>query len=166
MDDSESTPLPSLWETVLKLLLTVEKASTFVNLPSYLTQRFLNLLSGGCYGNAYKIGPLLLPLMKVLREQASNNAGGFDQQVVSSICNGFNVRTVTTSSREALALSSSLFQIIEFIAKCTTTEGDESRVTTLFKNQVNSLLNYWTININFVLIAHEVHRNQTATIKY
>ena len=42
--------MPSLWETILKLLLTIDKPSSYANFPTHLVPRFLNLL-----GNNYLV---------------------------------------------------------------------------------------------------------------
>ena len=144
LDDSESTTLPSLWETILKLLLIIEKASTYVNIPSHLTQRFLSLLAGGCYGNANKIGPVTLPLIQILRECAPMKCD-LDQQMISCLCRGLAVRTVVTSSMEALALSTCLFQAMEFMAK---SEPQSPHIVALFQTQVN--IQFITLYYNYL----------------
>ena len=133
LDDSESVSLPALWETILKLLLVIEKASTYVNIPSHLTQRFLTLLAGGCYGNAHRIGPVALQLIHILRDFAQRKKD-FDQEVISCLCQGFTVRTVSTSSMEALALSTCLFQTMEYVAEST---QESSHIVNLFQTKVN-----------------------------
>ena len=141
VDDSESTAMPSLWETVLKLVVTVEKASSYVNLPVHLTQRYVSLISGGCYGNASKMGRVTLALMRFLRDYAPVKCD-FDRKVVAGFCQGFSVRSVRASSLEALTLSTCLFQSLQFMAKEEEANRSQeesqasSRVVSLFQTQV------------------------------
>ena len=101
--------------------MTVENASSYVNLPSHATPKFLALLRTGCSGNASKIGPLIVPYTRLLRDHQEdcNKKEELDRQVIEAIFMGLSSRSVSNSSSEASALSGALFQILDYIMKVT-----------------------------------------------
>lgn len=117
LDDNESISLPSLWETILKLLATVDNASSYANLHSHLAPKFVKLLRSACYGNACKIGPIVVPLVNVLRQSSGQKKEDFDRQLVEALCHGLSSRGVANSPMEASAISAVLFQFLEYIVK-------------------------------------------------
>jgi hypothetical protein len=135
LDDSESTSQLALWETTLKILMTVENASSYVNLPSHATPRFLNLLRSACSGNASKICPLVVPYVRLLRDnkKTSTEKEELDRQVIEALFQGLLCRNIANSSVEASALSSTLFQLLDYIIEVT---QDSTHVTELLKNTV------------------------------
>lgn len=135
MEDSESASQLALWETILKLLVTVENASNFVNLPTRITPKFLDLLRCACSGNANKIGPLIISFVRLLRDYQENEEKKreLDRQEIEAIFQGLLSRSVSNSSSEASALSKALFQILDYIIKGT---QDYTHVSELLQTTV------------------------------
>jgi hypothetical protein len=135
LDDSQSTSQLALWETTLKILMTVENASSYVNLSSHVTPKLLTLLRNACSGNAGKICPLVVPYVRLLRdnEKDSSQKEELDRQVIEALFHGLLCRNIANSSLEASALSSSLFQLLDYIIKVT---QDTPRVIALLQNTV------------------------------
>lgn len=135
LEDPESATLLSLWETVLKILVSFENVSDYVNFPLEVTPKFLNLLRSACSGNASKIGPLVVPCIRILRDHRDDCTykQELDQQVIEALFQGILTRNVSNSSLEASALSIALFQIIDFVIKTT---HDCTHVSELFRSTV------------------------------
>ena len=110
LDDNESTPLPALWEAVLALL-NMDK--TVIKIPNQLTPKFVKLLRNGCYGSAHRIGPLVPTLFRIIREDGQNKPV-LDRQIIEALCNSFKSRAIANSAMEASALSTMLFQSLDF----------------------------------------------------
>ena len=112
----------------------VEKASSYVSVSSVLAPKFRNLLENGCFGNASKIGPLVVPLAKVVREN-SKEKEKIDREVIDALCHGLANRSVSYSPMESTALSASLFQLLESIG---TTTKDDSHIGAIFQASVSN----------------------------
>ncbi|XP_059350076.1 E3 ubiquitin-protein ligase listerin-like isoform X2 [Daphnia carinata] len=163
LDDSESTSQPALWETTLKILLTVENASSYVNLSSHATPKFLNLLRNACSGNARKIGPLIVPYVRLLREHKENQSQTeeFDRQVIEALFQGLLCRSIFNSSLEASALSESLFQLLDYIAKAS---GDSPHFKELLQSTVIPSLDLMVKSKCSELVVSAVIRQVTVTL--
>ncbi|KAI9559714.1 hypothetical protein GHT06_013719 [Daphnia sinensis] len=163
LDDSESTSQPALWETTLKILLTVENASSYVNLSSHATPKFLNLLRNACSGNARKIGPLIVPYVRLLREhkESQNQTEEFDWQVIEALFQGLLCRSIFNSSLEASALSESLFQLLDYIAKASV---DTPHFKELLQNTVIPSLDLMVKSKCSELVVSALIRQMTVTL--
>lgn len=161
LDDSESTSQPALWETTLKILLTVENASSYVNLSSHATPKFLNLLRNACSGNARKIGPLIVPYVRLLREHKESQTEEFDRQVIEALFQGLLCRSIFNSSLEASALSESLFQLLDYLAKASV---DISHFEELLQNTVIPYLDLMVKSKCSELVVSAVIRQMTVTL--
>lgn len=118
LDDDESLAIPALWEAVLKLLLVKETVPNYVAFASRLAPKVKKVLETACFGNASKMCSFIVSLAKVLRD-CSQEKEKLDRQVVDAFCLGLASRSVANSPMEAAALSTGLFQFVDFIISTT-----------------------------------------------
>ena len=138
LDDPDTLTQSSMWETTLKLLLIVENAASHVNLSSGMMPRFLNLLRNGCFGNASTVGPLVLPLTQLLRDNIKpQQKDSLNVQLIASLRQGFSDRMITTSAIEAAAFSSTFAQSLDFSSQNIV---EAAGLRKLFESQVIPLL--------------------------
>lgn len=146
LNDPESTSQPAFWETVLKLCVVAEDDSNCAKFLLKLTPKFIDLLRKACFGNANKIGPLVVPCVRFLRNLPDNSIQphAFDEDVIEALFQGLLSRNVSFSSIEASALSDILFQLLAFIFQTT---NDSDHLNHLFLKQVTDVHFYSSLTI-------------------
>lgn len=156
-NDSESASLMILWETTLKVLVTLESATDYMKFTHSVTPKFLNLLREACVGNANKIGPLILPYIRILRTQRINSSqkSEFDQNVVEALFQGLMSRNAAKSLMEASALSIAFFQVLDDIIKTSQDFSDITRileytVCMYFLQKLEQVLNCFLLGYSYV----------------
>lgn len=132
LDDAESITQLEFWEVILKALVSFETASTYVNLSLQITPKFIQLLQTACSGNATKFGPLIVPLVRILREDFVQKRE-FDHQVIEALSQGLLTRNVSHSTLEASALSVAIFHIVDHV---TSSADNSDHLNELFHETV------------------------------